>query len=329
MADLLRNHSLARIQGQQQQMGQQFGLGPQMGAQQPSFHDQATQQSIPSNFPNTAMANPSQIQQLNSRNAMMQAFQANNQGHMSRQLELMGLTQNQQSQSGYSARMVQQQQQQANMNNQSGQSQSSQPDLFSSPSMPAADGMHSSPSHSSSHTPGPMGNQQASSVQQNGQGLPAGRRHMNFQELRERAQQIQALITQQEQTAIQLSNQRAGVSDADFILKMRALTSDIKNRKELLSRVISAMSASAPNLNGPSPGNVGNMYEVSYSHRFLWLMPQQASYKWIFFVTSTSVKFYPKRTKSVFVDATGWPFPTTREPSNGWTGYASWPGPIS
>lgn len=264
MADLLRSQNLARVQGQQQTgQQQQFGLGgPQMGApnQQPQFLDQAIQQAqghMPNNFSNMAMQNMQQS--LNSRNAVLQqAFQAS-QEH-SRQLELIGLAQNQQPQNGinFAARLAQQQHQ-ANLNGQPGQNPSSQPDIFSSPALSSSEGIRTSPSHSASQPPPVVMGTQHPPMQQNAQGVPTGRRPMTFQELRERAQNLQAVIAQQEQLVMQISNRRAGTPDSVFIPKMQNLTNEIKTRKEYLHKILQAMSQmhGISNANGPPGGNAG------------------------------------------------------------------------
>jgi hypothetical protein len=267
MADFLRSQNLARVQGQQQQ---QFGLSsPQMNApgQHPSFNDQQgsqqSQSQVPVGFGSTiGIANPTQLQaNFNNRNAMLQAF---NQGPMSRQLELMGLAQNQQhpnpqvNSANYAARMAQQQQQ-GGMNS---QNQQGQPTLFSSPAMQTSDTSRSSPPHSSSQTS--MPNQQVN-IQTNGQGIPPGRRPMTLVELRDRASQIQAFIAKQEAAAMNLSHNRASLEQAAFVAQMQALVNDVRSKKELLSKVLQAMNQLAPqgsinsSGNGPPGVNPGTM----------------------------------------------------------------------
>ena len=268
MADFLRSQNLARVQGQQQQ---QFGLSSsQMNAsgQHPGFHDQQgsqqSQSQVPASFgSNTGIANPTQLQaNFNNRNAMLQAF---NQGPMSRQLELMGLAQNQQhpnpqvNSANYAARMAQQQQQ-GGMNS---QNQQGQPTLFSSPAMQTSDTNRSSPPHSSSQTSGSMPNQQVS-MQTNGQGMPPGRRPMTLVELRDRASQIQAFIAKQEAAAMNLNHNRASLEQAAFLTQMQVLANDVRSKKELLSKILQAMHQLAPQGssgggNGPPGVNPGTM----------------------------------------------------------------------
>ena len=195
---------------------------------------------------------------------MLHAF---NQGTMSRQLELMGLAQNQThsntqpSPANFAARMTQQQ---GGMNGQPGQNQQGQTMIFSSPVMPASDMNRTSPPHPTSQTPASMPIQQGG-LQPNGQAMPAGRRPMTLNELKDRAAQIQAFIAKQEATAMSLNSNRASVEPATFMAQMQGLAADVKNKKELLSKVLQAMNQMAPqgsnntNGNGPQGGNPGTM----------------------------------------------------------------------
>jgi hypothetical protein len=276
MTDLIRSQNLARVQGQQQlgqqqQQQQQFGLSSsQMSApgQHSGFHDQQSgqqgQPQIPSGFgSNIGLPNSSQLQaNFNNRNAMLHTF---NQAPMARQLELIGMTQNQQhpnpqtSSASFAARMAQQQQ--GGMNGQPGQNQG-QPTLFSSPIMPASDARRASPSHPSSQAPGSIPNQQGG-MQPNGQGVPGSRRALSLLELKDRASQIQSFISKQEATAMNLNSNRSSVEPTVFMAQMQALAADVRNKKELLAKILHTMNQMAPqglnNSNGTQGGNSGNM----------------------------------------------------------------------
>jgi hypothetical protein len=263
MADMLRTQNLARNPGQQQQLGQQFGLAGQMSTQQSPFHDpsaQRPQSHISANFPN--MGIPNIQQSINARNPMLQPYNGNNAGQMTR-LDLMGLAQNQQSQAGslnFAARIGQQPQHQTVMNPQTSQNQSTQSDLFTSPGMTPSDGIRRSPSHLAQPPPS-IGNIQLGNPQ-NSHAPPAGRRHMTFPELRERAQQLQTSVLQRERALELLVNNRGGTSDAELMHKVQAGQTEIKREREMLAKVIQAMSqaASQQNLSSKSAVNGGSMY---------------------------------------------------------------------
>ncbi|KZP27348.1 hypothetical protein FIBSPDRAFT_928183 [Athelia psychrophila] len=259
MASLLQSQNLARMQAQhmgqqsqqqQQQQQQQFGLAAaqiaagQQPQQHANFHDQQQGQAqMPAQF---GGMNPGASQNFGNnqnRAAMMQAF---NQSQVSRQLELMGMAQNQQHQSpqaapaNFAGRMAQQ----------GGMGQAGQPQgspMFSAGQL-QAEGSRASPPH-----PAQLPNQPGA------QGLPAGRRPMNFGELRDRAMQIQAYITQQENLAMSLNTQRQGMDPNLFMSKMQTLAGEVRNKKELLSKLTAAMSAAGAQAQqqqhqGPNPG---------------------------------------------------------------------------
>lgn len=227
----MRNQ-LAR-QGQQQQ--QQFGMGAQqMGGQmggQPggpqAFLDPSNQQQPSQSHPgfqNMGISNPS-LQSLNNRSAMMQAFQQpNNPAAQAahRQLELMGLAQNQQPQNGplnFAARM-QQQQGQPGM----GQPPQQQPENFLSPNMQNGEMRRPSPSHPAQ--PGPSNPQ------------PAQVTRASFLTLQERAANLKNIIANQESQLVQLTSQRTRIGDASFMDKVRSVSADLKNRKEHYARLV-------------------------------------------------------------------------------------------
>jgi NADPH-dependent curcumin reductase CurA len=69
---------------------------------------------------------------------------------------------------------------------------------------------------------------------------------MTFQELRARAQLLQLGIVRRENMVAQLSNQRTGISDGDYVHQMQTWTAEVKGHKELLTKVHQAMSQAAP-----------------------------------------------------------------------------------
>jgi hypothetical protein len=263
MMDLIRSQTLARVQGQQQQQQlnqqqQQFALqqmanggNPRSGGapQQPqSFHDPSVNQQQPqphmsAGFPamtGGSLPNSASLQSLNSRNAAMMAFQAS-QGpqapHLSRQLDLMALAQNQQPQNGITfpnrleqqqRQQQQQQQQQAQQQHLQAMNQSSPSDMFSSPGMASAD-RRPSPAHPNIQPPNPMGGQpQQQALPQPAQRRPA----MTLAEMTERATALRAHIASQEQ-ALQNFNPPPG-TDPGALTKVRM---DLKAKKEYLGKL--------------------------------------------------------------------------------------------
>ncbi|KAF7964453.1 hypothetical protein HWV62_7575, partial [Athelia sp. TMB] len=86
-------------------------------------------------------------------------------------------------------------------------------------------------------------------------GLPAGRRAMNYTELKERASQIQAYIARQEAQAMNLNANRGGIEQHLFMSKMQALATEVRQKKELLQKLLAAMAQAAQQQGaGPSPG---------------------------------------------------------------------------
>lgn len=263
--ELLRSHSLARVQGQQQQQlgqQQQFALQQMNGGgnggpsgvpqQQSPFHDPLSNQQphMSPNFPAMGGGNlvnaPSLQQGLNNR-TMMQAFQASQGNHpgVSRQLELMGLAQNQQPQNGpINFRGTEQQQQQQRQQQQQQQQQShqqqiqamnqpSQDALFSSPGM--ASDRRPSPAHPNLQPANPMGGQQPQPSQ------PQPQRRVTMAEISERATMLRGNISAQEQAMAQFSTQRASFSEQIFQAKMRQFATEIKNKKEYLGKMIASI----------------------------------------------------------------------------------------
>jgi hypothetical protein len=131
-------------------------------------------------------------------------------------------------------------QQQLQQSAQAAQGQS-QGDMFSSPAISSAEGARNSPLHSASQAPVGMSTQPQ--PPQNPQGAPLARRNLTFPELRERVQQVQFLIVQQENAMLQLQNQRAAIPDAVFNNKMQIMANELKARKEFRAKLMSAMQA--------------------------------------------------------------------------------------
>ena len=210
--------------------------------QQSPFHDPHLSQ----NFASMAM---------NRANPML--FHPNNTGH--RPLEVIGLAPNQQPQSqqqqpqNYPTRLPQQQQHQLQVP-QSPQNPNSQPNIFTSPQ---SDALRSSPSHSSqpgigNHIPVTQQSQQPPPPQQQQQQqqpppLPSVRRPMpiSFQELRERAQQLQHSIANNENILSQMSTRRAQTSDAEYLSSIQHIQIDTKTKRDLLMKVMQAMTTAA------------------------------------------------------------------------------------
>ncbi|KZP32174.1 hypothetical protein FIBSPDRAFT_510821 [Athelia psychrophila] len=135
------------------------------------------------------------------------------------------------------------------MVSQGGMGQAGQPQgspMFSA-GQPQAQGSRASPPH-----PAQLPNQPGT------QGLPAGRRPMNFSQLRDRAMRVQAYITQQEDLAMSLNTQRPGMDPNLFMSKMQILAGEVRDKKELLSKLTAAMSVAGAleqqQHQGPKPG---------------------------------------------------------------------------
>ncbi|KAF5382094.1 hypothetical protein D9615_004211 [Tricholomella constricta] len=276
MLDLIRSQNLARVQGQQQQQqlnNQQFGLGGQQmagmgggagnGQQQPQtqpFLESSSNQSQPANmspaFPGAGLPNAPAMQPSMSRNAMMQAFGANasQAGHtnpsVTRQLELM-LAQNQPQNSpiNLAQRLEhQRQQQQQQVQHQQHQQQISMNQ--SSPGELFAPGMvdrRPSPAHPNIQGPNAIGG--GPTPQQQHPQQP--QRRLNVNELTERATILRNHIQAQEAMFTQFSAQRPMSPDPNYVNKMRALSSEIKQKKDYLAKMTQAMQAMGSMGNGP------------------------------------------------------------------------------
>jgi len=173
---------LFRARQQQQQQQQQF-------MQQP-FMDNQNQPHMPMGF------NMGIQQSMHNRNNMLQTLQN------SRQLELIGMAQNQQNQNGPIRPST---------------------DLFSSPAINGDAMRRPSPAHPNQPPPQPS-NQPM--------------RQVSRPEIQERVQQMRSLITQVDNAMHQLQNSRAGMNDAVFIAKMRQLQTERNTRAETLQRML-------------------------------------------------------------------------------------------
>lgn len=244
-------------QQQQQQMGQQqqpqFSLGvPQMqgvnagGAgvggpsqQQQAFHDQSNAQSQGQTHMSPAFSNLGMNPSIHNSRTMIQAFQ--NPGHnVTRQLELIGLAQNQQPQNGpinFGARLNPQQRIQPTLNGQQGLGQSAQ-DIFS-PGLTSNDAIRRpSPSHPNAQPAVSMGNPPL--IPPN-HGMAGNRRQMTLTEMGERGVALQNVINQQEQAMSQYNAQRATIPEATFMGRMRLYMADLKTKKDYLAKLHAAM----------------------------------------------------------------------------------------
>jgi hypothetical protein len=268
MSELFRSQNLARVHSQMGQQQQQFGLGsPQINTtgQHSGFHDQQggqqNQAQMSANFGSVGMPNSAQLQASIHTRTPMPALGPSS---IERQIEMLGRAQNQQHQNpqigppSFVNRLPQHQHQQASMNGQSGQSQGQS--LFGSQS---TDVNHGSPPHPT-QTAGSMALQQGG-TQPNAQGLPAGRRPMTLNELRERASYLRNYIAKQENVAVNMNNNRASIEPGAYMTQMGQLIAEVKIKKDLLTKVLQAVNAMTPqgqnngNPNGSQGGNPGTM----------------------------------------------------------------------
>ncbi|KAG6877509.1 hypothetical protein C0993_006458 [Termitomyces sp. T159_Od127] len=243
MMDVLRNQNLARMQGMQHNQ-QQFSLGGQqlgdlaggLGNNQPhlqnqSFLDPGSSPSQPPGFP-SGMSNSGmqqQQQQPTSRSAMLQALQANGNPSHVRQLEML-LAQNQPGQANLAQRLEHQRAvQQAQQLPSIGQSPPGA--LFAS----GVIDRRASPGNP--HGPGT--NPIASGLTPQQQ--PQQRKVSSVVEFNERIKTLRNQIAIRERELTQVGNQRGLTSDAQILTRMRVLTDDIKNRKEHLAKMVSAL----------------------------------------------------------------------------------------
>ncbi|KAG6853785.1 hypothetical protein C0991_001374 [Blastosporella zonata] len=229
MADMLRSqHMAARLQQQQllqqeflngQQMGNMGGNGQQHTPNHP-FLDSGSNQSpgFPAGVPNAAM-------QMN-RSAMLQAFQANGNPAHARQLELML-----QSQPGQQINMAQRLDHQRAAQQLHSMGQSPGGELFAS----GVD-RRPSPGHPNVQGPNPTGGGLNPQQQQ-----PPQQRKFSVGELNDRIAQVRGFIQSQERQLGQLGAQRGMPPDAQLLNRMRAISDEIKAKKEYLGKLMAAM----------------------------------------------------------------------------------------
>jgi len=133
--------------------------------------------------------------------------------------------------------------------------------------MASADSIRRSPSPPTL-PPTAIGTHEAAN-QPNSQGVTPGRRPMTVKERRELEQHLQAVIHQLESEMEYISNDRAGMSDEEYIRRLQTTILELKNRRETLAKVIhwqvmsqAALSQAMSNLNASSGGNFGNAWVV-------------------------------------------------------------------
>ncbi|KAJ3744198.1 hypothetical protein DFH05DRAFT_1525205 [Lentinula detonsa] len=256
------------MQSQQQRFG--LAIGSPGPSQQPSFLDQPnqTQHNIPMGFTGMGQHNPS-YQSMQHRQNMLHALQGNQQH--SRQLELMGLAQNQQNQNGPTNlvnRGVP-----MNGTPQGLNPHQSQNDMFSSPNEMRR------PSPHPSMQPPSLNNQPANANGMNFRGtVNIGGRPINLGDLTERANTLRGLIQQQEMQIHQLQAQRPNINDNVFMNRMRSSQSELAVRKESLNKIVTLMNICIQQGNGgngpmngvggpsqgpPPTGNSGQPWQTS------------------------------------------------------------------
>ncbi|KAF9059424.1 hypothetical protein BDP27DRAFT_1341465 [Rhodocollybia butyracea] len=239
MADLLRSQNMAQMQSQQQRFGMNIGgPGP---SQQSSFLDQQnrTSHNMQMGFSGMEQHNPN-FQQSVHRQNMLQTLQGNQQH--SRQLELMGLAQNQQNQNA------------TNLGNR------------------VTNGI---PMNG-----GPQGLNPQNDIQPtNPNGMPQNSRTINVQgrtinlgDLTERATTLRSMIQTQEMQMRQLQGQRSAMPDNIFMSRMRTMQTELSSRKESLNKIMTLMNICMNQGNGgpinamnnpsqaSSPGNNGQAW---------------------------------------------------------------------
>lgn len=156
-----------------------------------------------------------------------------------RQIQLMGLTQNQQPQHGTPAGMAAirpfQQQQALSIGGQLVKLQAAQVGLFSTGNMQrdmdATHSLASQPNRESAGvTPNVMQQQQ-----------PLNERRQQYHRSRLRVQMLQASIKELEQRILQLIRAQDGKSDSYFLIELSKVNQEIERRRELLKTVVHDM----------------------------------------------------------------------------------------
>ena len=94
------------------------------------------------------------------------------------------------------------------------------------------------------------------SLQPNMQGMPAGRRPMTYNELKERHSQIKEVLGQLEGAATQLSGQRNSMPESVFMPKMQMILKEIQTKREYLAKVTQAMQMNTTGFSAGQPSNM-------------------------------------------------------------------------
>lgn len=233
MANLLQSQAIVARQSNQQnfQLGMQPMGGPTpSGSQQPPFHNPSGQQNplLNNNFgamnggPASGMQPSLSQNSMQARSAMMQAF---NQTH-NRQLNLIDMAGNQQNQHAplsFPNRLGPTPAHPGGQNNST--------DIFSPP-MGANQAMRQpSPAQPPGMAPKPHSLPQPL--------LPNGQPRPNIPpELQTKMMQIRAQIAATENSARQLHNSRAGMSDAVFMQQAKHYNAELTRGKEMLNRLV-------------------------------------------------------------------------------------------
>ncbi|KAF5392157.1 hypothetical protein D9757_001392 [Collybiopsis confluens] len=250
MANLLRSQNIAQIQSQQQAFGMGMGGAPNPTAQQRSFLEQQNQapHNMQMGFGGMEQHNPSFQASMHNRQSMLQALQGN-QSH-TRQLELMGLAQNQQNQNGPT-----------NMGNRSHPMNGNPQGLNT---LQAQNELSFNPNDMRRPSPHPplqppmMSNQppNGNNMTPNGTISVQGRT-INLGDLTERATSLRDMIKNLEMSLRHLQSQRTTMPDNVFLAKMRQHHSEIASRKESLSKIVTLMNYCM--LQGANGGPINNM----------------------------------------------------------------------
>ncbi|KIK62385.1 hypothetical protein GYMLUDRAFT_41817 [Collybiopsis luxurians FD-317 M1] len=264
MANLLRSQNLAQMQSQQQSFGMGMGGAPNPG-QQRSFLEQQNQtpHNVQMGFSGMEQHNQGFQPSMPNRQSMLQALQGS-QSH-TRQLELMGLAQNQQNQNSPT-----------NLGNRvaNGIPMNGNPQALNSLQPP--NDLAFNPNNMRRPSPHPplqpplMANQPANGT------INVQGRTINMADLTDRAATLRNMIQAMEVSMRQLHSQRATMPDNVFMAKMRQLQTDMTGRKDSLTKIMTLMNiciqqsangGSINNMGGPSqgspPGNGGQPWPPS------------------------------------------------------------------
>ncbi|EIW84127.1 hypothetical protein CONPUDRAFT_151169 [Coniophora puteana RWD-64-598 SS2] len=241
MAEFARNQMLSRPD----QFPHQFNMNAARMGANPPFNDGQGNSNNPM-MPSFSMGNNSMPSDINTRNAMMQALQHNQQNNVNRQMQqLMGGQNHQVSPSPNPvdlARMASQQHAQMG-NAQPGSSQAMNPHMFSSPNM------HSSPHPTAARPTAQVNTPHVGMTGQQPMPKPG------LQDMNDRRLFLQQNIATVEGSLRALMHQRGQIPDNTFNSKLQQLQTDLKQKKELLHRFTQfVMSSQQTAANGSHPG---------------------------------------------------------------------------